>query len=135
MQISRIVVLCNTLCFLGDDTYKKYGEEFATCYYNIEMNAFKPLSLLAPWLPTKANILVKRSRQRLIDIITEEVITKLLVMDLMLSRIMIRRTNDWQTKKSINKIWTSCSCVSTWHKRKDFRSQTMLAGSRRFSSH
>jgi sterol 14-demethylase len=71
-EISRIVVLCNTLCFLGEDTYKQYGEEFATCYYNIEMNAFKPLSLLAPWLPTAANKLVKRSRQRLIDIVKEE---------------------------------------------------------------
>eukprot|EP00029_Vermamoeba_vermiformis_P012270 TRINITY_DN7083_c0_g1_i1.p1 TRINITY_DN7083_c0_g1~~TRINITY_DN7083_c0_g1_i1.p1 ORF type:complete len:470 (-),score=96.83 TRINITY_DN7083_c0_g1_i1:55-1464(-) len=71
-EISRIVVLCNLLCFLGEPTYKKYGEEFARAYYNIELNAFKPLSLVAPWIPTASNRLVKNSRKRLVDIIAEE---------------------------------------------------------------
>jgi hypothetical protein len=66
-------VLINTLCFLGETTYKKYGEEFARSYYDIETNAFKPASLIAPWLPTATNRLVKNSRQKMRDIIAAEV--------------------------------------------------------------
>jgi sterol 14-demethylase len=76
-EISRIIVLINTLCFLGETTYNQYGEEFARSYYDIETNAFKPVSLIAPWLPTSTNRLVKYSRQKMRNIIAAEVSKRL----------------------------------------------------------
>lgn len=77
LQISRIVVLANTLCFLGEDCYRDHGEEFAKSYYDIEMNAFKPYVLIAPWFPSAAAKRVKNARKRLVEIISNEVSTRL----------------------------------------------------------
>jgi sterol 14-demethylase len=53
--------------------YEKYADEIATLYYDVENNAFSPLLLIAPWLPTPTNLKVKRSRQRLLQLISDHV--------------------------------------------------------------
>ena len=45
----------------------------AESYYKIELNAFKPHVLIAPWFPSGAAIFVKNARKRLLEIITLEV--------------------------------------------------------------
>jgi len=62
------VAACNTRCFVGDAAYQKYGKEIAEHFHTVERNAFSPLMLLAPYLPTPTNWKVKQARSRLLQI-------------------------------------------------------------------
>jgi hypothetical protein len=62
----------NIVCCLGEEAANEHGEDFARSYYDIEMNAFNPLPLIAPWLPIASNKIVQNSRKRLLAILASE---------------------------------------------------------------
>lgn len=69
----------NIVCCLGEEAAREHGEDFARSYYDIEMNAFNPLPLIAPWLPIASNRIVQNSRKRLLAILSSEVSTNIIL--------------------------------------------------------
>jgi hypothetical protein len=53
--------------------YEKHAKDIATLYYEVENTAFSPLLLIAPWAPTPTNMRLKRSRQRLLQMIVDNI--------------------------------------------------------------